>query len=90
MESTESNIKLLNENNLEIRRREKVESKIIEFEKLLLKYKSYLKVINGRIKSNIPKVLQSQRDMIKLRHHQFKFGQICERVGNVVCGESYR
>ncbi|KAL7052688.1 hypothetical protein ACKWTF_004960 [Chironomus riparius] len=89
LESTESNIKLLDENSLEFKRKDKIESKIAEFEKSLIKYKNYLRVVNTRIKTNTPKILQSQRDMIKLRNHQFKFGQICQKVGETVRGDSY-
>ena len=89
LESTESNIKLLDENSLEFKRKDKIESKIVEIEKSLIKYKNYLRVVNTRIKTNTPKILQSQRDMIKLRNHQFKFGQICKKVGETVQGDSY-
>lgn len=90
MESTESNIKLLDESKLDFKRREKIESKIDEMEKSLVKYKNLLRIVNSKIKSNTPKILQSQRDMIKLRNRQFKFGEICLKVGESVRGETYR
>jgi hypothetical protein len=89
LESTESNIKLLDESSLEFKRKDKIELKIAELEKTLLKYKNYLRVTNTKIKLNTPKILQSQREMIKLRNHQFKFGQICRKVGETVQGDSY-
>ncbi|XP_070501745.1 putative leucine-rich repeat-containing protein DDB_G0290503 [Chironomus tepperi] len=89
LESTENNIKLLDENSLDYRRKDNFESKIVELEKSLNKYKNYLRIVNTRIKSNTPKIVQSQREMIKLRNHQFKFGQICKKVGETVCGNSY-
>lgn len=90
MESSEQNLKILDESDLQIRQRRLAEAKIQELEKSLAKYKSFLKIVNNRIKISIPKVIESQRDMIKLRNHQHKFKDICKRVGENVRGDEYR
>lgn len=90
MESTEESVKMLEENGLNLKRKKMVESKILEIENTLAKYKSFLKVINNKIKLGIPKIIQTQRDMIKSRNSQLQFGEICMKYGENVRGEDYR
>ncbi|KAG5678529.1 hypothetical protein PVAND_008196 [Polypedilum vanderplanki] len=89
IDSIEKNMKMLDENALQMKQRRVVETKIQELEKTLSKYKSFLKVVNNKIKSNIPKIILSQRDMIKFRNRQHQFKEICKRVGESVRGEQY-
>jgi hypothetical protein len=84
--ATEELIKVINANSLEIKRREKVDSKIVELERQLAKFKSMKKIVDQRINVGIPQIVKSQNTLIRLRNHQHNFGNMCSRVR----GSTYR
>lgn len=90
IDSTRQSIKLLEDNEVDLKRQEKLGEQIAEIEQMLKKYKANLNVVNQRVKVNVHKIVQSQREMIKLRIHQVNFGKICQQVGSMVLGEEYR
>lgn len=89
-DSTEEVIKLIDANALELKRRERVNAKIADLEKQLVKFKSMKKVVEQRINVGVPQIVRSQISLIKLRNHQYNFGNMCSRVGEIVRGPSYR
>lgn len=89
-EATDRTNKLVDENFLNIRRKENIDSKIDELEKSLTKYRSMKKVVEHRIYTGLPKIIQSQNDLIKVRNHQVNFRKLCSRVGQTVHGSDYR
>lgn len=89
-ESTDRTVKLVEEGVLNIRRREKIDSKISELEIALEKYKSMKATVEHRIHVGLPKIAHSQIALVKLRSHQVNFGKMCFRVGKIVRGPEYR
>lgn len=71
-------------------RQESIAAKIAEIEKTLKKYKSNLAVMNQRVKTNVVKIVQSQREMVKARNHKERFGKICNQIGKMIRGSDYR
>lgn len=71
-------------------RQEKLSHKIADIEKLLKKYKLNLAFVNQRMKNNVVKIVQSQREMISARTHKENFGKICQQIGTMVRGSDYR
>lgn len=90
MNATQQSIKLLDENEADMKKQEKIVAQIADLERLLKKYKTSWSIVNQRVKVNVHKIVQSQREMIKLRTHQKNFGKICNQVGTMVRGEGYR
>lgn len=91
MAATEQNLKLLAENEVDMIKQEKLATQIVELEKLIKRYKSNLNVVNQRVKVNVHKIVQSSREMMKLRVHQKNFGKhICLPAGTIIKGENYR
>ena len=83
-------MKLLEDNEVDMKRQEKLADQIVEIERLLKKYKANLNIVNQRVKVNVHKIVQSQREMIKLNTHQRNFGKICQQVGTMIRGVDYR
>jgi predicted RNA-binding protein YlqC (UPF0109 family) len=91
MVATKHNLKLLEDNEVDLKKQEKLATKIVELEKLLKTYKANLNVVNQRVKVSIHKIVQSSREMTKLRVHQKNFGKhICLPAGKIIKGEGYR
>lgn len=91
MVATEQNLKLLEENEMDLKKQERLATQIVELEKLMKRYKTNLNVVNQRVKVNVHKIVQSSREIIKLRGHQKNFGKhICLPAGTLIKGESYR
>lgn len=90
MNATRQSLKLLEDNEVDMVRQEKLIVQIVEIERMLKKYKASLNVVNQRVKVNVHKIVQSQREMIKLRTHQKNFGKICQQVGLTIRGNEYR
>ncbi|CRL03352.1 CLUMA_CG016343, isoform B [Clunio marinus] len=89
MTSTQESIKLLQENEDDMKKQEKLSTHVANLERLLKKYKSNLNIVNQRVTVNIHKIVQSQREMFKLRTHQKNFGKICQQVGVIIRGDGY-
>ena len=88
--ATHQNLKLLEDNEADMKKQERLQHQIAELEILLKRYKANLIAVNQRLKVNVHKIVQSQREMIRLRTHQKNFGKICDQVGTMVKGEGYR
>lgn len=90
MNASQQSIKLLEENEADMKKQEAYTLKIGELEQILRKYKSSLITIEQRVKVNIHKIVQSQRETIKRRIHQKNFGEILQQIGTMVRGDTYR
>lgn len=90
MNSTQQNIKLLEENEADMARQAALQKKIVEIEKQLKLYKTSLGRLNQKMDVNVTKIVQSQREMIVFQNHLKKFEMSCKQVGTIVHGESYR
>lgn len=90
MQATKDNIKLLNENESDMKRQDRLAIQITELEKQLKRYKANLNVMNNRVKVNAHKIVQSYREMVRLRQHQQTFSKTCHQVGLMVAGPDYR
>lgn len=89
MSASEQSIQLLEENEEDMKKQEKLAGQVFNIERLLKKYKSNLNIVNQRIRVNIHKIVQSQREMIKRRTHKERFSLICQQMGKMVRGDNY-
>lgn len=90
MNATRQSIKLLEDNEVDMKKQEKLVDQIAEIERLLKKSKANLNAINHRVKVNVHKIVQSQREMIRLRTRQKNFGKIGQQIGTIIRGAEYR
>lgn len=89
MNASRQSIKVLEDNESDMKRQERLVNQIFDIEQILKKHKASLNLLNQKMKVNAHKIVQSQREMIKLRTHQKNFGKICMQVGTMIRGEEY-
>jgi hypothetical protein len=91
LSATEQNLKLLEANEEDHKKQELLALQIIELEKRLKRSKANLAILNQRSKVNLHKIVQSSREIFKVRAHQLNFGKhICLAAGTIVKGAGYR
>lgn len=91
MNAAQQSITLLEKNEADMKKQEKLVKHISDLEQLLTRYKANLNVVNQKVKSNVHEIVKSERDMIKLRTHHQNFGKICMQVGVMIRGgDDYR
>lgn len=90
MEATSQSIKLLDETQENVKKQQQAALLISMLEKRLQSVKANLKVTNQQVKMNAYKVIQSQREIMKLNGNKERFGKICQQVGVMTSGKDYR
>lgn len=90
MSASQQTIKLLEDNEADMRKQEVNKLIIGEFEEMLRKYKSSLNDVDQKVKQNIQKIVQSQRETIKRIINKKDFGEVLQQIGTMVRGDAYR
>lgn len=82
-------IKLLEENEADMKKQEAYKLIIGEFEEMLRKYKSSLNDVDQKVKQNIRKIVQSQREMVKRRSDKENSREVLQQIGTMARGDTY-
>lgn len=91
MDATRKSVNLLNAFSQEdVKKQQETVALIANLEKSLLAAKANLKVVNQQVKAKSLKIVQSQREIVKLNANKDRFGKICQQVGVMTSGNEYR
>jgi hypothetical protein len=90
MELFDKSVMLLEANKSDMEMRRKLQLMIVDLEKKLKNAKANLIAVTRRIKLNIPKVLQCQREILIVHPKHQKCAKICQQVRDTIEGNDYR
>lgn len=83
-------VNLLDANEAILDHKQKLHADIIRMEKELEMRKAEMLEVNMKLRSVIPRIINSQKEIHSEKAQQMKFGNICEQVGRTIMGDTYK
>lgn len=90
LQAAKQSIRIIEDSEVDLKRQEKIANDIAELEKQLKRQKANLTFMNKKVRGNVNRFVQSQRELIDARNRQKNFEKnVCIPFGTSIRGAEY-